>query len=226
MLDGRILAAVFASLAAIAAAVGGGHVDAGSLKTDNFRSAKSGFSDLLPGPLKSFGDFFQNPEPETEMSAVLEVDDLGDQRLTVDAGRLFVKNLTSTSLDSKTLHSDESIVFYGFSGWLEAGQPLELKGRSKGLVSSGVNVSGSLGVSEDVDTEFVRIDRVERSALSFDSVTGRVESNSTSANIRSSDTSLEIDSFSGNISIFSSNGTVVLRGKVHSLTAGEVSFGS
>ncbi len=226
MLDGRILAAVFASLAAIAAAVGGGHVDAGSLKTDNFQNAKSGLGDLLPGPIRSIGDLFQNPEPETDMTAVLQVEDLGDRRLTVDAGTLFVKNLTSITINGKKLQSDEPIVFYGFSGWLKADQPLELKGRSKGLVSSGVNVSGSLGVSEDVDTSFIRIGKVERSALRFEGVTGRVESNSTSANIRSSETSLDINSFSGNISIYSSNGTVVLRGKVDSLTAGEVSFGS
>ncbi len=226
MLDGRILAAVFASLAAIAAGVSGGQVNAAELKTDGFRDAKSGFSDFLPGSISSFDGFFQNPEPETGMKAVIQLENLDEQDFRVDAETLYVRNLSSIDLLGKKMESDSEIAFHGFSGNVRPGDSTEISGRANWVYSSGVNVSGGIRVSEEVETRFFRLEGVRRSEFHIDRIAGTISSGSEDISAEVNDTSLDINSFSGNVSVFLENSSLMLEGKVHTLEAGSISFGS
>lgn len=226
MLDGKVLTAVFASLAAIAAAMNGGGLDPGQVKSSTISApGDNTFNQLMPDSLRSLGDFFNNPEPENEVFASLEVADIDDAKLQVKADWLEPRNMTSYRLGVKNVKSDEDIRFYGFKGTVEPGDVTGIKGRSNGIVSSGINISGSMNIEEDVDTSLVALQGVERSSIKLDDISGSIKSNSTTTRIKDASTKLDINSFSGRMIIYPDNETIILDGKVDRLEAGPVSFG-
>ncbi len=226
MLDGKVLAAVFASLAAIAAAINGGGLDPGEVKSSTISApGDNSFNDIIPSSLSSLTDFFQNPEPENDIYAALTVADLEESELNLDAKSLEPRNMTVYQLGSREVISDEDVYFYGFRGTIEPGQVTDIQGSSRGLISSGVNISGSMNVNEEVSTDLVRIEGVDRAKINLRNIEGEIDANSTTTTINNPETDLKINSFSGRMLIYPDNESIVLDGKVDRVEAGKLSFG-
>lgn len=225
MLDGKVLTAVLASLAAIAAAINGGGVSAEQLESNSISApGELTFNQVLPDSLSSLGKLLTNPEPENQVEAVFVAEDISEEKLRVKKARVSAANFSSLELGRKSVRSDEAIELYGFTGEVMPARVTEVKGRSKGLYTSGVNISGRTRISRELETRELQVDNVYRSGLNMEEVTGTVRSNSSSTEIKQAN-SLSIDSFSGSLTVYPYNQTVVLDGRVNRLDAGEFSFG-
>lgn len=226
MLDGKVLAAVFATLTAIGAAMNGGAVDTADLQPQNIDSS-NGFNiqEYLPESLSVLSELQRNPEPTKHVEADLRVDGLQSQKIRVADGSLHASNVTSADIGGRNVNSDEKIVFYGFTGNMLPGKPTKIEGRGKGYLTSGVNVSGSFKANQEFETDLIKAEDVKRAKISLKDVKGTIESNTTSTQITDSGADLEISSFSGNISVRPHNDTVKLSGKIAELEAGDISFG-
>lgn len=227
MLDGKVLTAVFASLAAIGAAMSGGAVDSADLQPENIDSSTDfNVEKYLPKSLDILRRFNQKPEPTTEIKAVLEVNGLQNQEIQSSKGSLYAQNITSADIGGREIDSDDDIIFYGYTGKILPGKPSKIDGRAEGVLTSNVNVSGRFRTEQEFETDIVYVKNVERTELSLKDINGDIESDSTSTQIKDSNIDLEINSFSGNITVRPENSTVELSGKVDKLSAGDVSFGN
>ncbi len=224
MIDGRIMAAVLASLAAVAAAISGGGFSADQVKESTVSApGEFSFNDLMPESLSALERFFENPEPESEMKAVLVSSNLDGESFRVTDTRVHASNFSRMELSGKTLESDDDIELYGFTGEVMPGNTTELSGMSNGLLTSGVNVSGGLNTHQELETGRLDLEGVERSRFEMQA-SGEIESAGSSTEIRDA-RRVSIDSFSGDIRIYPGNSTIVLDGMVHELESGDFSFG-
>lgn len=226
MLDGKVLTAVLASLAAIAAAINGGGLDAEQVQSNKISAPGDfTFNDVVPESLSSLTRFLKNPEPENPVRAVFVSDDLNGEKLRVKDARLSAENFTSISFGGKSASSDEKITLYGFSGEVMPGELTELRGSSNGFVSSGVNVSGNLMVRKELETGFLLAKGFRRTRITLKDVSGVVNTNTSSARIKKP-RKVRINSFSGTLMVYPGNSTIVLDGRVDRLESGGFSFGS
>jgi hypothetical protein len=225
MLDGKILAAVFATLTAIGTAMNGGAIDAGDLRPDSSSSGGSGINldDFLPKSFEILSELREKPEPTNRIEAVLDVEELENQKIYVRSSSLRPKNITSANIGNRKVKSDETITLYGFTGDVMPGKPSNIEGRAQGVLTSGVNVSGRFPAKQEFETGLIVANDIERTKIDIREVNGTIDSDSTSAQV--SDVDLKINSFSGNMTIHPRNGTVGLSGKIDKLSAGDVSFG-
>ncbi len=226
MFDGKILTAVFATLAAVAAALNGGSLDPGQLESSTFSApGDATFNQVVPESFK-LGDFLKNPEPENRVSATFQQKDLKDTELSLKSGRMEVDNLSSFDIGTKSVTSNSTVLFYGFKGKISPGEKTEIKGRVKGFKSEPVNFSGRFRVEKELNTGIITLSSVKRSKIRLKDVTGTVDSNTSVTEIRDPATDLRINSFSGDARIFPGNRTVTIDGHVDRLNAGDISLGS
>lgn len=228
MLDAKILAAVLASLTAVAVGFDGGSVDATSMDSDAVESkieVPEAVQEVTK-PIQRFRDMLNaKPEPENEVNMVLEMKDMENEAFDLEEASLEVENFTSISMDGKNFTSDETIHLHGFSGSIQPGEQTSLTGSTAKFTSSGVNVSGITAVEETVHTEKLRVTGINKASISLSSVEGRIDSEDASTEFTDSSRPLNINSFSGSIQIYTNNSTAVIDGKVDRLESGAFSFG-
>ncbi|MFB6143866.1 MAG: hypothetical protein ABEJ98_01010 [Candidatus Nanohaloarchaea archaeon] len=228
MLDAKILVAVLITLAAISTGMNGASVKGDTIAQKAKNIDTSGNLDLkgmLKNPVSGLKKIFKTrPEPTNTVEATLEVEDLKTANIYVDGARFTASNFTSFSIDSKKVHSNEEVMIYGFSGSVKPGEVSEIQGSADGFVTSGVNVSGVMAITEEIDSSRMVFESVERSSLAFSSVTGKISSDNVSTEF-GSERPLEINSFSGRMVLIPANDTLKLDGKVDRLEAGKFSYG-
>ncbi len=229
MLDGRILAAVLASIAAIAVGINGGGIaqglDADQVKSSSISApGEFSFNELMPESLSSVTQFFQNPEPENSLRASLVADDISGETLKVRRASLTADNFTSLDFGSRHAASDGGITVYGFTGTVEPASTTDISGRANGFTSNGVNISGRLNFEKEIETRRIELEGVERTRLKLEDTSGSIKANSSTTRIRQ-ERQVNINSFSGDITVFPENNSVILDGKVDRLESGSFSFG-
>ncbi|MFB6145299.1 MAG: hypothetical protein ABEJ99_02215 [Candidatus Nanohaloarchaea archaeon] len=225
MLDAKILTAVLASLAALAAGMNGGAITAKDIRTGTIPSNLNFGSQFNPLQ-KLTGLLNTKPEPTNKFTARLKVDTLYTDKISSKNAELHVANLTKFKVNTHTIRSDEPIVIYGYTGDIKTGNRTKFSGRASSLLTSGVNITGLMNVDEEVPARYIEIDNTQKISLKFEQVSGKImPEKGSSLNIAGSQRQLIIDSFAGDIKIYQGNRTVVLDGKVSSLQAGGFSFG-
>jgi hypothetical protein len=227
MLDAKVLAAVFASLTAVATTMNGG-----SFQPD---MAVNGVSTSLSDTPDFAGtgstlDMLRNvfttrPEPTNDVSATLTLSNLENEEIKVQKSSIAASGLKEIKLGSKKMSSDSDIVFEGFKGNIQPGDPTNIKGTTNSVISSGVNISGRTKVSEKVNSSQLNIQENGRAKISLSSIQGQINSGSASTEFSDGKRKLDINSFSGEITIYPDNSTLILNGKVDELNAGSFSFG-
>ncbi|MBC5792591.1 MAG: hypothetical protein H8Z69_00985 [Nanohaloarchaea archaeon] len=224
MLDGKILAAVLATLTAVAAGTGGGSVDTQGLVPDVPETPEvSG----LNGPIEKITSFFNSvPEPERSLEAELKIISMYEDTIKLDGTSLEASNLTDIKADGNRIKSDSYMTLRGFKGKLNAGQNTTLEGKISGMTTSGVNLTGKMKINERMHSEKIRMFNVKKTPLKFAEVQGSVSSNDAFTRFRSGSRSLNLNSFKGNITVYPENKTMYLDGKVDKLSYGNFSYGS
>lgn len=226
MLDAKVLAAVFASLTAVATAMNGGGfqpdmavegVSSGEINLPDFADSGSTLNqlrDLLTS----------RPEPTNNIQATIEIGDLDDEEINLQNSTIYVSGLRKVKLGSNTMSSDEDITFKGLKGNINFDDIATIQGSASSITSSGVNFSGSVNVNEEVNSSSIVIKEKGRSKVSFSDIEADIEYENKSEQTLDTE-KFSIDSFTGKTTVYLENNTVVLDGKVNSLTAGEFSYG-
>jgi hypothetical protein len=219
-MDPKILAAVFASVAALAIGTGGTSVD--NLQNANPQDV---IGNLLSSTPSILNDMSERPEPDNSVKISIEVNS-EQTRIDLRKAEVMVEDFNELESDKRTISSDESISFPGFNGLVEIEDDNRtlVKGRSNGFRSSGVNYTGKLDLEIMTDSDLIRADDVEKTAFDFSNVDVRMASKTDDTVIQKGNSSMKIDSFSGDVSIFPGNMSLVLDGKVAKFKAGGTSF--
>lgn len=224
MLDGKILAAVLATLTAVAVSTGQG-VEPQNLEVDTPTTDDFSFQDIFDSPIKNLRNMFtETPEPENEVRATLQVTNLQDETLNLKGPRIVPSATTEATVGGSKVTSDSNIEFYGFEGVLKPVNSTLISGTVEGVYTSDVNISGEAAVSEELNSSRLEIRNVRESRINLGKVTGSIESGSSSTNFGST-RPLNINSFSGDILLYPGNRTVILDGRVSRLEAGDFTFG-
>lgn len=220
-MDPKILAAVFASIAAIAVGTGG----TGSV--DNFQNIQP--QDIIDS-LSDTSKFFpknieEKPEPENEVKITMEAnsDNAGIQLQNSD---ITVQDFTKLESESKIISSDEPLTFSGFTGNIEIYRDNEtvISGNSEGFASSGVNFTQKLNLDFRTGSESIVAEKVEKTGISLEEADVEVISQEEDTTIEKGNSPVDINSFSGKMSIYPDNMTVILNGKVDKVEAGSTVY--
>lgn len=226
MLDAKVLAAVFASLTAVAAAINGGSFNP-DMAVNGVSADLSDVKGLNSDPVNALRDLLiTRPEPTNDVEATLKVSDLSDEKIKLQEAKVAPSGLRQIKLGAKKLSSDSEIRFGGFKGSLEPGEPTKVQGTANSVVSSGVNITGVTAVSEKANSSTITVRENGRARIVLSNVEGQIVSGSASTEFRENTRKLKINSFSGEITLYPFNNTLTLDGKVDRLSAGQFSFGS
>lgn len=214
-MEARILAAVFASIMALAVGINGG-----SLNQADVEDIDSQHKNLLEGIFPESIDIFSmmSNRAEPTKTVTVNVTASNEESIELSDASFSAENLTSYSSESFSISSDSEVTLTGFSGEIVFGNTTEVSGSATGYLSSGVNSSRSFDFEKELDTERVSVTGAERVKISFSEVSGTVESDSSTSTINNSD--LEVDSFSGNITAYPEDDRYVFEGKINELKAG------
>jgi hypothetical protein len=214
-MEARILAAVFASIMALAVGINGG-----SLNQADVEDIDAQHKNLLEGIFPESVDIFSmlSNRAEPTKTVTVNITAPGEETINLTDASFSAENLTSYSSESFSISSDSEVTLTGFSGEIVFDNTTEVSGRATGYLSSGVNSSRSFDFEKELDTKRVSITDAERVKISFSKVSGTVESDSSTSTINSSN--LEIDSFSGNITAYPEEDRYMFEGKINELKAG------
>lgn len=221
MLDLKVMGAVLASLAVLGSVSNGTAepLSLGNLKFD-------GLSDLelTPRSVGAFAGLVNREAPSTDVSARLDINGSLPQDIETENATLTVKDLRTLESGTGRIESDEEISLTGFSGKVSVDEQIRVKGTASGAVTSGVAVSQDFRLDTAFNRSAFELSDASISGIEMESVTGSIESSSTSATI-GEDSSLEIDSLRGSLAIDRDSRSMNLSGKVSGLSAGSVSLG-
>lgn len=214
------MAAVFASIAAIAVGTGG----TGSIQNFQDMNPSQIIGKFAESPSNILSRFRERPEPENSAKIILEIS--GEQSVSGEAEYLSVRDFTSIVSKRRNLSSDKAVRFHEFSGSLklEEGNMTVIQGSSSGFTSSNVKLSQSMKLSGRTDAEEIKMSNVSKERIKVDLADVRIESREDSTVIEKEDTSFRVNSFSGSITYYRENASLVLDGKVDRVEAGGISF--
>ena len=219
-MDPKIMAAVFASIAAIAVGTGG----TGTIQ--NFQEMSPGeiIGQFSNSPSDIISDLREKPVPENPVRITATID--GEETVTGTGEKLILKDFTQVASEQRNISSDSDITFSDFSGRLEfeSKNLSAVEGSSSGFSSSGLSFSQPIQISAVTDADEIKFSNIAKQSISLGSVDVKIDSRKDSTVIEKEDTSLDVNSFTGIISYYHGNSTIVLEGKVDKVEAGGTSF--
>ncbi|QKQ98192.1 hypothetical protein GKQ38_01495 [Candidatus Nanohaloarchaea archaeon] len=219
-MEARILAAVFASIMALAVGINGGSLNQADVQNINSQQ-KNILEGIFPKSIDIFSMLSNRPEPTKSVSINITAE--GEETLKFSEASFTAKNMTSYSAERFSISSDSEVTLTGFNGKMVFDtNSTDVKGRASGYISSGVNSSRSFSFEKELDTSRISITGARRVKVSFDGVSGVVETASSSTSINNSN--LKIDSFSGNITVYPEQERFVFEGKINELNAGSLTL--
>ncbi len=220
-MEGKIVAAVFTTLAVVFAGVSG----SGSMNAE--------VDEVLPeddSPLNditsSFGildRLFDLSEPEHE--AVLEVTLEESTQVNLNADRLEIEGLRELE-GSTDISSDSDIGLRNFNGNILMGSPTEIMGSANGFYTEDMNVTTSVPLNKEVETDSIKAYNVSNSAYTLSASRVELEAVGNETSLSRSNTELEITAFEGDIEFRPEDLTMVFEGAFAEVNAGSASFGS
>lgn len=223
MLDGKILAAVLATLTAVAAGTGGSSFDTQDAIPEVPETPE--LPDL--GPIDRLTEFLNTvPEPERDLKAELEVTSIEDDVIKFKGATIRASDLYSVNADKKRIMSEKPLTLKGFKGKFNPGRNTSLQGTISGVLTEGVNITGSMRVNVEMGSERIDVSDIGKTPLSLEGAKGSVSSGDAFTRFREGSRGLEVNSFSGNMTVYPENRTIYLNGKVDKLSYGNFSYGS
>ncbi len=217
-MDPRILAAVFASIAALTVS-GTGAID--SIDELNTGGLTDGIE--LPSSIDEvLGHITENPEPEHEVSITAEIKSVETQ-LEIMESTVTASNFDSLESEARKIESSEEVEFSNFTGLIEISNNTFIQGWSEGLSSGPMNLTEDMHLDLETDAEELTVTEAERMPVSMDNVDIDLTSES-GTDITTDNAPLEINSFTGEITVRPEEGKVVFEGLVDTVEAGSTSF--
>lgn len=219
-MDPKILAAVFASIAALTMSGTGSMEDIQNLESQSFLQDFE-----LPFDLDSvIGDIREGPEPENRARIDVTFKSV-DTTLETSGKGLYVENYTSLDSERRGFESTDPVEFRDYSGSLVFSNSTELNGKASGFNYQDLNYTQKMNLGLSTDATDMRIEGIERERIRLNNVDISFES-STGTEISAENAPLVVNSFTGNISIHPDEERLVIIGLVDRVEAGTTSFGN
>lgn len=220
-MEPKILAATLATLATVFAGLNGGAFTVDDIRStelaDEDLTRQSGLSSFVPD-IPFMDRLNQKPEPTNQVKARIQIQD--ESKLKLRKADMIPRNLTGIQTSQLDLKSDEELKLTGYTGDLELGNNTGIQGRAQGINTSGVNVSTSLRIETETETEKITVVNTQRSELKFPRASIQPTQDS-EFGISTDKAELSINSFTGDIEITPENKTLVIDGKVDTVSAGK-----
>lgn len=224
-MDIKILAAVFVSLAAVFTGMDGGVFSESDVRdiqsTTGFEAPQASGSFLSDLPV--IDRFMERPEPGNELEAQIVVERGSEMKLR--NAELEAQNLREINSPNINIESDEDIEFRKFNGRVEFGNSTNIIGNAAGLESSGVNISTSVQLDTNLETELINVRNTEKTNFKFSEASIR-PLESSEFPIDTDNSNVNVKSFTGDIEVYTQNRTLNLQGQVHRVKAGKVTYGT
>lgn len=218
-MDPKILAAVFASIAALTMSGTGSMEDIQNLEGQDFMTNLE-----LPFDIDNLlGNIREGPDPENKVRIDVKFKSV-ETTLETSGKGLSVENYTTLSSKKRSFKSSNPVEFKDFSGSLTFSNETELKGRSSGFIYRDLNYTNKMSTGLSTDATQIEITGMERERIKLDNVDIDFESQ-TGTEISADNAPLKVNSFSGNISIHPDEERLVINGLVDRVEAGTTAFG-
>ncbi|WP_414838242.1 hypothetical protein ACK3SF_02470 [Candidatus Nanosalina sp. VS9-1] len=221
-MDPKILAAVFASIAALTVS--------GSGSVEDFQNFSPG--DFLDGSLGDIpldidnivGELTDRPEPTNSVEVTVNLNS-DETTLTADNAILEIEAFERLESKSRVIESDGRLSFSNFTGdvVLRKDNTTGLRGQSTGFSSSGVTLVEKMDVNYNTNASRIILDELKRSKISLENANIDMSSES-GTEISQENSPLKINSFNGKITILPGENQVRMEGLVDRLEAGGATF--
>lgn len=219
VMEGKIVAATFTTLALVFAGMSG-------------TSVNSDVDEVLPSddsPLNDFTSSFDlldslMENPEAENPVTMEINLSESPQINIGSDTLIVQGLKNIE-GSIAVNSDEDLVFTDFNGNIKMDNTTEIIGSAEGFRNSRINVSSNVGLDEEIETNYIEAEGLERNKFNLEVEDIQLESKTNDSSISQSETNVRIGSFTGDLE-FRPPKTLLFDGEVSSVTAGKTSFGN
>lgn len=218
-MEGKIVAATFTTLALVFAGMSG-------------TSVNSDVDEVLPSENSRLNDFtssfslldslMENPEAENPVTMQINLSE--NPQINIGSETLIVQGLKNIE-GSIAVDSDEDLVFRNFNGNIKMDNTTEIIGSAEGFSNSKINVTSNIGLDEEVETQLVEAEGLERNKFNLEAEDIELESKTNDSSISQSNTDVRISSFTGDLEFRPPN-RLVFEGEVASVTAGKTSFGN
>lgn len=218
-MDPKILAAVFASIAALTMSGTGSMEDIQNLESQSFLQDFE-----LPFELDNIvGDIREGPEPENK--ARIDVRFKSFETILEASGKsLIVKNYTHMNSTKRGFQSTQPVEFREFSGSIKLSNVTGITGESSGFHYQDLNYTQNMNLGLSTDTSEIRVREVERQKINLENVDIEFKSES-GTGINAENAPLNVNSFTGNITVYPDKKKMVLLGFVDQVEAGTTSYG-
>lgn len=222
-MDPKILAAVFASIAALTMSGTGSMEDIQEIDTE-FLDGIDGIDGIqIPSEIEDIlRDAREGPEPENRVHITAEFKSV-DTEISTEAEKIMLHNFTEIKSEARSIDSDESVDFRDYKGSIVFSNGTTLNGVSQGLTSSGVNLTERLTLEATTDASRVEVTGLERNAFELENVDTEFESE-TGTTISDENAPLNINSFTGNLTVHPLDDRIVFDGLADTVEVGSTSF--
>lgn len=218
-MEGKIVAATFATLAMVFAGMSGGTMNA---EVDEVIPNEESWINDFTSSFELLDSLFENPEPDHHVTIELILSEEG--QINFNADEVKIEGLRHIE-GSTQINSQEDLTLLGYSGNIDMGEETRIMGSAQGFKNSQMNVSSRLGIDQELETEYVNAKDLEKNAFELGAENILLESNETSSTIDQSNTIVEITSFTGDLEFRPPN-KLFFEGKVAQVNAGQTSFGN
>lgn len=219
VMEGKIVAATFTTLALVFAGMSGTSVNADV--DEVLPSESSPLNDFT----SSFGlldSLMENPEAENPVNMEINLSD--NPQINIGSETLQVEGLKEIE-GSIAIDSEEDLIFRDFNGNIKMDNTTEIIGSASGFRNSRINVTSNVGLDEEVETDLITAEGIERNKFNLEAEDIELESKTNDSSISQSDTNVRISSFTGDIEFRPPN-TLSFDGEIATVTAGKTSFGN
>lgn len=217
-MEGKIVAATFTTLALVFAGMSGT-----SVNTDVEEVLPSENSPLndLTSSFDLLDTLMENPEAENPVTIEINLSD--NAQININSKTLRVQGLKKID-GSIAIESDEDLIFEEFNGNIKMDNKTEIIGSAEGFRNSRINVTSSIGLDEEVETDLIVAEGIERNQFNLEVEDIMLESKTNDSSISQSNTGVRISSFTGDMEFRPPN-ALFLDGEIATVSAGKTSFG-
>lgn len=219
-MDGKIVAATFATLAMVFTGMSGGSINA---DVDEVMPSEDSPVNDFTSSFSLLDSLMENPE--TEHPVTMEVTLAGETQVNINAESITVEGLKYIE-STLSADSEEDLTLRKFNGNIVMnGNDTEIVGSAQGFSNSQINVTSEFGIDREIETDRIDVEGLKRNAFTLNAEEFSLDSNETGSSIDKSNTEVEITSFTGN-AVFKPSDRISFDGEVAEVKAGTTSYGN
>ena len=159
-MDGKIVAATFATLAMVFTGMSGGSINA---DVDEVMPSEDSPVNDFTSSFSLLDSLMENPE--TEHPVTMEVTLAGETQVNINAESITVEGLKNIE-STLSADSEEDLTLRKFNGNIVMnGNDTEIVGSAQGFSNSQINVTSEFGIDREIETDSIDVEGLKRNAF-------------------------------------------------------------